>query len=105
MVRETKPGLMPEENKYEISLRRTVIVSLLLAGLLITLLGFLSWRNTQPGARHLPSSIIGLGSSLGVASLISAGVAVLKQLAINARARARVELLNNELEQRVAERA
>jgi PAS domain S-box-containing protein len=55
-------------------------------------------------ARRWAITVIGLGSLLGVVFLSMAGVAVNREIGISARARSQVNLLNAELEQRVAQR-
>ncbi len=53
---------------------------------------------------HFTTSVIGLGSVLGVVFLSIAGFAVSREIGISARARAQINTLNAELEQRVVER-
>ena len=55
-------------------------------------------------ARHFAVSTIALGSVLGVAFLSVAGFTVRREIGISAKARAQVDALNSQLEQRVAER-
>ena len=55
-------------------------------------------------AQRVTVTIIGLGSILGAVFLAVAGFAVSREIGISARARAQVNALNAELEQRVAQR-
>jgi len=54
--------------------------------------------------RQFTSSIIALGSLLGVVFLTLAGCSVLHEIGVGARVRAQVKALNRDLERRVAER-
>jgi signal transduction histidine kinase/CHASE3 domain sensor protein len=55
-------------------------------------------------ARQFASSVIGLGSVLGVTFLSIAGFTVGREIDVNARAKARIKALNADLEARVAQR-
>ena len=55
-------------------------------------------------AQHFAVSVIALGSVLGVVFLSVAGFTVSREIGISAKARAQVNALNSQLEQRVAER-
>jgi CHASE3 domain len=55
-------------------------------------------------ARRLTMSVIILGSLMGTGFLVIAGFAISQQIGANARARAQVNALNAELEQRVEQR-